>query len=289
MSKTRDILTSPRVEEIKRTKRKANIRLSVLFFVLFIVCIVGLSFLSNYKKMTINAVVVTGTRIINERDIQDFIGSSMSGKYLYLFNKHNAFIYPHDFIYNGLLKKFTRIEKLSLNVKNVTTLEIYVKERSGSYMWCGDKIPDNEKDLGDNCYFVNDDGYIFDNAPYVSGNLYFKYYLPLSDKDTVLGNQMLSPEIFHDTIRLSDTLRESGLDPVMMTEDDDYWYIYLNHSESSTRPYIIFKKDADLDRIGDDIKLSMNQKEFRDEINTKYDTLLYIDMRFKNKVFYKFQ
>ena len=99
MSKTRDILTSPRVEEIKRTKRKANIRLSVLFFVLFIVCIVGLSFLSNYKKMTINAVVVNGTRIINESDIQDFIGSSMSGKYLYLFNKHNAFIYPHDFIY----------------------------------------------------------------------------------------------------------------------------------------------------------------------------------------------
>jgi hypothetical protein len=65
--------------------------------------------------------------------------------------------------------------------------------------------------------------------------------------------------------------------------------VYLNHSDSATKPYIVFKKDTDLDKIGDDIKLSMNQKEFRDEINTKYDTLLYIDMRFKNKVFYKFQ
>jgi hypothetical protein len=207
MSKPRDILTSPRVEEIKRTKRKANIRLSVLFFVLGIVCIVGLSFLSNYKKMTINIVVVNGTRIINQSDIQDFVESSMSGKYMYLFNRHNSFIYPHDTIYDGLLKKFTRIEKLSLNVKNVNTLEIYIKERSGSYMWCGEKIPDNEKDLGDNCYFVNDDGYIFDNAPYVSGNLYFKYYLPLVNKNNVLGSQMLSPELFHDIIRLTDTIR----------------------------------------------------------------------------------
>ncbi|MCX6756038.1 MAG: hypothetical protein NTX85_01730 [Candidatus Nomurabacteria bacterium] len=289
MSKTRDILTSPRVEEIKRTKRKANIRLSVLFFVLFIVLVAGLSFLSNYKKMTINIIVVNGTRIINQSDVQDFVEGKMSGKYLYMFNRHNAFIYPHDTIYDGLLKKFTRIEKLSLNVKNVNTLEIYIKERSGSYMWCGDKVPVNEEEKGENCYFINDDGYIFDNAPYVSGNLYFKYYLPLANAENILGSQMLSPEIFHNTIRLSDTIRESGLDPIMITEDADYWYVHLNHRESATSPYIIFRKDSDLDKVGEDIKLSMNQKEFRDEINGKYDTLLYIDMRFKNKVFYKFQ
>lgn len=289
MSKTRDILTSPRVEEIKRTKRKANIRLSVLFFVLFIVLIVGVSFLSNYKKMTINTIVVNGTRIINQSDVQEFVESKMSGKYLYMFNRHNAFIYPHDNIYDGLLKKFTRIEKLSLNVKKVNTLEIYIKERSGSYMWCGSEVPKTEEEKGENCYFINEDGYIFDNAPYVSGNLYFKYYLPLIDSENILGSQMLSPEIFHNTIRLADTIRESGLDPIMITEDVDYWYVHLNHRESATSPYIVFRKDSDLDKVGEDIKLSMNQKEFSGEINGKYDTLLYIDMRFKNKVFYKFQ
>lgn len=289
MSKTRDILTSPRVEEIKRTKRKANIRLSILFSILFVVCIVGLSFLSNYKKMTINTVTVSGTRIINEEDVRDFVEASMSGKYLYLFNKHNAFIYPHDNIYNGLLNKFTRIEKLSLNIKNVTNLDIYIKERSGAYMWCGEKIPDNEKDLGDNCYFVNDDGYIFDNAPYVSGNLYFKYYLPLGDINKILGSQMLDPKLFQDFVRLNDTLKDSGLNPIILTSGDDYWYIYLEHKIDKTKPYIIFKKDMDLDKVGEDIRTAMSKKEFKDEIYGKYDTLLYIDMRFKNKVFYKFQ
>jgi hypothetical protein len=33
----------------------------------------------------------------------------------------------------------------------------------------------------------------------------------------------------------------------------------------------------------------MKKQEFADEIISKYDDLLYIDLRFKNKVFYKFK
>lgn len=289
MSKTRDILSSPRVEEIKRTKRKANIRISFLLFVLLIVSILGLSFLSNYKKMTVNNITVSGTRIINEDEVKEFIEQSMSGKYIYLFNKHNAFIYPHDDIYDGLLNKFPRIEKLSVSIKNVNTLEVKLKERSGSYLWCGEKVPLDIKDQGDNCYFINDDGYIFDNAPYVSGNLYFKYYLPIDNPNKILGNMVMDSISFYEMIRLIDVIKGSGLDPVMLSSDDDSWFIYLDHKTGSTNPYIVFRRDSDLEKIGEDIKISMSQKEFKSEINGKYDTLLYIDMRFNNKVFYKFQ
>ncbi len=92
MSKTRDILSSPRVLEIKRTKRNANIRISILCFVLFIFCIVGLSFLSGYKKMTINQVDVIGTRILGEDEIRNFVNDKISGKYLYVFQRKNSFI-----------------------------------------------------------------------------------------------------------------------------------------------------------------------------------------------------
>jgi hypothetical protein len=240
--------------------------------------------------MTINDVQVIGTRILDEDEIENFANEKMAGKYVYLFNKRNSFIYPHDAIYEGIIEKFTRIEKLSLNVKNVNTLEIIIKERSGSYMWCGSRVPEAVVDQGENCYFVNDDGYIFDKAPYVSGNLYFKYYIPLSDNNVVLGSQMMSSEQFRSFVRLVDTIKEAQLDPTYIVyEEDDTVSIYLNHKEGTTNPRIIFKKDADLEKVGEDITTSMSQKEFKDEINGKYDTLLYIDMRFNNKVFYKFQ
>lgn len=290
MSKTRDILSSPRVEEIKRTKKKAMIRNSFFCGFLLIALIVGLAFLSNYKKMTINEVNVIGTKILGEGEISDFVNEKLSGKYLYVFNKHNSFIYPEKSIYNGLLEKFTRIEKLSLNVKNVNTLEVFITERSGSYMWCGEKVPEIINDQGENCYFINDAGYIFDKAPYVSGNLYFKYYVPLPDSRVVLGSQMMKPELFRSFVRFVDTVSSSGLNPTYLVyEPDDTISLYLNHKVGMSNPRIIFTKNADLEKLGEDIVTSMSQKEFKDEINGKYDTLLYIDMRFNNKVFYKFQ
>ena len=45
----------------------------------------------------------------------------------------------------------------------------------------------------------------------------------------------------------------------------------------------------DFDMILDNLSISMKKKEFAEEINTKYNTLLYIDLRFKNKVLYKFK
>ncbi|MFA7191932.1 MAG: hypothetical protein WC089_01360 [Candidatus Paceibacterota bacterium] len=290
MSKTRDILSSPRVLEIKRTKRNANIRISILCFVLLILSIVGLSFLSGYRKMTINQVDVIGTKILGEDEVRNFVNDKISGKYLYIFQRKNSFIYPQDSIYDGLLSRFTRIEKLSLNVKNVNTLEVIIKERSGSHMWCGAKVPESALDQGENCYFVNDEGYIFDKAPYVSGNLYFKYYAPLSDNKSVLGSQMINSDLFRSFVRLVEDVKSANLDPTYLVyEEDDTVSLYLKHKDGATNPRIIFKKDTDMKKVGEDIVTAMSQKEFKDEITGKYDTLLYIDMRFNNKVFYKFQ
>lgn len=289
MAKTRDILSSPRVEEIKRTKKKAMIRNSILYFLLAVFVVVGLSFLSSYKKMTINNIKIVGNKILSSEEIENVINENLAGKYLYLFSKKNAFIYPHDRIYDGLLSHFTRIEKLSLDVKNVNTLEVFIKERSGLYMWCGENIPLSVDQMGDNCYFINDSGYIFDHAPYVSGNLYFKYFIPIPDTKNILGSSMMDEKTFRSFVRLIDDISMSGLEPSHLTYVDDEVYIYLSHKDGATNPYIMIKKDADFKKLGDDISVAMSQAEFKDEVLGKYDNLLYIDMRFDDKVFYKFQ
>jgi hypothetical protein len=286
----RDILTSPRIEDMKRKRRARRMRLSILIFMLLASLVGALAYFSGNFHVTLNKVAVTGTRIINSPDIEATVREEISGKYLRLFSRADTLIYPKKRIYRDLFVKFLRIEKLSIYRDNWNTLHIDIKERAGSFLYCGSALPQSPSDVGENCYFINNDGYIFDKAPYFSGNIYFKYYMPLAvDDGTVLGQQMLAPEAFHKLARFIDGIEALSFKPIyLVVEPDGMNSLYLNHSQSNTSPKIVYKNDNDLNTILDNLSISMKQKEFANEINQKYATLLYIDLRFDNKVLYKF-
>jgi hypothetical protein len=287
----KDIPTSPRIKEIRHKRRVRRIRRLVFFSVLFIGIVIGLAYLSGEKHTLINKINVTGTHIIYQDDIQKEVEANISGKYIYLFNKANSFIYPESKIYKNLISKFPRIEKLSIYRENPKTLHIDIVERTGSYLYCGVTVPETKEEIGENCYFVNNDGLIFDKAPYFSGNIYFKYYMALDSGITdPLAKQMMSIDGFHKLARFIDGVTYLGFKPTyIILGRDGIHTLYLNHGASDTAPIILFKNDADLDVLLDNLTLAMQKKEFADEINSKYNTLLYIDLKFKNKVLYKFQ
>lgn len=287
----KDIPTSPRIIEIRHNRRVKKIRLIILFFIFFIFLIGALAFFSGDKKVVIDNVVVTGNHIIDKEDIEKEVYKNISGRYIYLFSRNNSFIYPHNRIYNSLLVTFPRIEKLSIYRDNLKTLHVDISERTGSYLYCGANLPEDKDEVGENCYFVNNDGFIFDTAPYFSGNIYFKFYtLFESDLKNPLGQQMMDIDDFHNLARFIDQIMILGFKPIYIVKDKDGTnYLYLNHQASGTMPKIIFKNEADLNIIYENLSLAMRKKEFALEINSKYNTLLYIDLRFKNKVLYKFQ
>ncbi len=286
----KDILTSPRVLDMKRKSRVRNIRLSVLIFVLLISIVYALGYFSSTPSITIDKIVVTGTRIINPPDVESIVLEKLKGKYLYLFYRSNTFIYPKDGIYKELITTFPRIEKLSINRDNLKTLQIEISERSGTSLYCGKDVPLVESEIGENCYFVNNNGYVFDKAPYFSGNIYFKYYVTLSgNDDNPMGTQMLPSDLFHKYVRFIDGITMLGFKPIYLVLDPNSDNsLYLDGSTSSLSHKIIFKNENDLENILDNLSLSMAKSEFANEINSKYTTLLYIDLRFKNKVLYKF-
>ncbi len=286
----KDILTSPRIENMKREKRSRRKRLSILLFILLASIIYALAYFSSNHRVTINNIKVTGTHIIDMTDVQSIANKELSGKYWRLFSRSNIFIYPHSRIYDNLLVLFPRIEKLTITRENWNTLHIDIAERAGSYLYCGESVPEVESNIGENCYFVNSDGYIFDKAPYFSGNIYLKYYAPIPNisTDGPLGLQMIEPERFHTLVRFVDGINALGFKPTyfVMSKDDNR--LYLNHNTGDTNPNILFKDTNNLETILENLSLSMNKIEFANEIKSKYTTLLYIDLRFDNKVVYKF-
>ncbi len=287
----KDIPTSPRIIEIRRNRRIRRIRLGVLFFLLFISIVGALAFFSNEKHIVIDKIVVEGTHIIDQDKVIKEINQDIGGRYLHLFARSNSFIYPHKKIYNNLILNFPRIESLSVSRDGLKTLKINITERVGSYLYCGVKIPEDKKNVGENCYFLNNDGLIFDKAPYFSGNVYFKYYMAIVDgSENPLGKQMTSIGHFHELVRFVDGVTSLGFKPTyLIVEQDGTHSLYLDHGVNDTAPRIIFKSENDLAVIFDNLSLAMKKSEFAGEINGKYNTLLYIDLRFKNKVLYKFQ
>lgn len=288
----RDIPTSPRIAEIKKKSRKKKIRLTILIVVLLGGLVFGLSVLSRNKHIVINEIRVTGAHVIDEEEVKAEINQRISGKYVYLFSKANSFIYPNREIYNSLRELFPRIESLSINLENLKILNINITERKGEFLYCGESVPVEKNEVGENCYFINNDGYIFDQAPYFSGNVYFKYYMVIPDNEkSSLGKQMIHPDKFHTIVRFVDGIEALGFDPIyfLMSKNNETNYLYLNHKEGNLAPSIIFKDTDNFDDILENFSLAMKKKEFAEEIHSRYNTLLYIDMRFKNKMSYKFQ
>lgn len=287
----KDIPTSPRIAQLKRNRRVRRLRLTILFGVLFITFVGALSYFSAHHKILINKIVVSGNSIVDTEEIKSSINGKLTGRYFYLFSRANFLIYPHDKIYDSLMTEFPRIETLFIKREGINTINIVIGERAGSYLYCGLDIPLSKEEIGENCYFVNNDGLIFDKAPYFSGDVYFKYYMKiLDDKSNPLGAQMISPERFHELVRFTDGVSLLGLKPAYLVVSNDGTHsLYLESSGDNLNPKIIFKGENNLPLIFDNLSTAMNEKEFANEINSKYDTLSYIDLRFKNKVLYKFQ
>lgn len=288
MADKRDITTTPRTIELLRRKRKRQHAIAVVLFFLFIGLVVGLSYLSKYPKFVISSIKVEGTHIIDAQAVESLVVQDISGNYIYLFKKANTFIIPEGKLKSDILNKFQRTEKLEIKREGFRGLTITISERSGSYLWCGASVPKDKASEGDNCYFLNTDGYIFDTAPYFSGDVYFKFYVPLGEGVEPMGAHVLPPEIFKNIITLVDGITALGLHPVSVVMNDENQYeLNLVHSATST-PKILFNKENVIQTILANFTAAFNKTEFKSEVMGKYNILNYIDLRFKNKVLYKF-
>lgn len=286
----KDIPKSIHLIKMRRQRRKRFVKFFCFSFIVLALLTYFLGRLSSNYQLVLNDIKITGLKIIDQEEVEGSIKKNIIGKYIYIFDKSNFLIYPKQKIYDDLLNNFPRIEKLAVYREGLNTLAIDITERAGAYLYCGKEVPINKQEIGENCYFVNNDGYIFDRAPYFSGNIYFKYFLDLNiEGENFLGIQMMEPDRFLSIMRFIEDIKSLKFKPIYITfEENNIASIYLQ-TNSEVVPKIIFREKDDLNILFENLKIAMEQKEFSDEIWQKYDKLLYIDLRFENKVLYKFE
>ena len=214
MIKRRNVLESPRLLELKKKKRQVLMRKIFVFGFLFVLIIVGLTLLSRIQRLNINDIQVEGNKVIDSETVRELIQKEISGKYMWLFSKTNLFLYPKSKLKNALSNEFKRFDNIDLALKNKQTLMVSVTERTPLYMWCGNTptlVTEQET-----CYFLDGKGYVFDEAPYFSGEVYFKFYGILDGKSETPPGSYVAQGYFANLIAFKETLIEMKLEPAIL-------------------------------------------------------------------------
>ncbi|HWA32110.1 MAG TPA: hypothetical protein VG694_01525 [Candidatus Paceibacterota bacterium] len=284
--KKRSVLNSPRLKEIKK-KRNAVVRRKIFFWALGIAALLaGLVFLSRWGELNIENISIAGSKVVDAKEIQGVVRADLIGKYLFLFPKTNVAVYPKKKIEADLKAKFKRLEDIKLEIGELKTLDIKVTEREPAYIWCGENLPDS--DTEEDCYFSDENGYVFDVAPYFSGDVYFKLYGPLSGSNPE-GSEFL-PDSFSHIIYFKDAITKLGLAPVALLADPGGDAdIYLSSAGPVAQaPKIIFNPSADVEKLAENLQAALGTEPLHTDFDKKYSSLQYLDMRFGDKVYYKF-
>lgn len=289
MSK-KNTINSPRLNEIRRKRHKA-LRNKVLFFsFLFIFLLTLASFALHIKKINIKNIEIVGNKVVENKDIIKIAENELNGNYLWIFPKSNFLIYPKNNIKNKLTTNLTRLNNISISTKDSETLLIETNEYEGKYLWCGIN-PVAEMDITNKCYFMDSSGYIFDEAPYFSGEIYFKIFgnsfnAQLNNNNPI-GSSFLK-ENFNNLISFKNSLEMMGIQSYSFVLDengDGNMFI----SKNLTGAKIIFKINSDYPKIIGNLESIINTEPLASTIKNKLNTLNYIDLRFGNKVYYKLQ
>ncbi len=289
--KSKTVSTSPRFQKFKKQKHKTLRRKIFLWFFAVSLFFLGLTFLSRIEKINIGTVEITGNKVLESGAIEEVVRDKIAGYYLWFFPKANFLLYPDEKIAAELAERFKRLESISLNLKDFKTLEVYVTERIPVYMWCGESLASAKE----KCYFMDEIGYIFDEAPYFSGEVYFKFYGKLSaESESPLG-LYFAPENFARLASFKKLVEKMGLKPaVFYLDEKGDARMYLPSFagpvlERKTGPEIIFNIEDDLSKVAENLQSILSTEPLQTDFKKKYSSLLYIDLRFGNKVYYKFR
>jgi hypothetical protein len=284
--KKRNILNSPRLVELRKRRQRVFWAKAILGAIIFLAVFFGLVYISRTPVLNIDHINVVGNKVIDTETIQGIAQVEIDGNYLWFFPRANIFFYPRDDIRARLVEYSQRLKDIKISI-NKKTLEISLSERQGKYTWCGEaylgaKLPSGEEGE-QKCYFVDEDGYVFDEAPYFSGEVYFKFYGP---KDGPYFHEV----DFHRFVRFKEALASIGTVPVaLFVPGGEEVKVFLSsQSALSQGPELIFKVDADLDALVSNLEAALSAEPFQSEFRDQYSSLEYIDLRFGNKVYYKF-
>jgi cell division septal protein FtsQ len=284
--RNRSVFNSPYLKEAKKKKQHVLRNRTLLYTFLSIAILVGVVFLLRWNKLLIQTVQVSGAKTADSGAMEAVVKNDIAGRYLWVFPKSNFLIYPKSKIKADLAKEFPVLKNISISVNGSQTLSVTVDERQGKYMWCGNDPATTTAQS--RCYFMDDSGYIFGPAPYFSGSVYFKFFGNVGS--TTPSGVDFFPDIFSKLVSFQQSAADIGVNitSILAKDNGDIEFYLASSVPPPNGPKILINTDADLAKEIQNLQAALATDPLQTNFKTKYSSLQYIDLRYGDKVYYKF-
>ncbi len=233
----------------------------------------GLSWLSYLPQFSISTVSVAGTASVPARLVDAYVETKLYDGTYPLFSRTNMFLFPRAEIENDIAAFFPRIRSADIAREGflAQAITVTVVERRPFARWCSSD---------DACYLMDDTGFIFAPASTSTPELAMTFRGGITATSTPIGASFV-PQHLNGILELFRRLRDAGFAPTSATVEDDQ-----DFSVAFTEGFTLraaFGSDAAA--LARNLQLALSA----DPLRGKKDTLDYVDLRFGNRVYYKFK
>lgn len=269
----------------ERRRRRRNVIASIFCIGVIVLCTV-LFFILRKGEWQISEVYVYGGESISQDQVEDAIWDELSGKYIYVFPRTSLFIYPSGAITDGVMGNFSRIKDVELDLELPRTLHVTLEEYKPYALWCERKekgiydpvaiSTDTDIRKGD-CYYIDNQGYIFDEAPSFREGIYFMYIGGVSNP---LRSYIFVDDYFIKFEAFRKQVQDIGLSSQALIINEDETFVM----ELTEGGVILLDKDIPLGVAYDNLASVLKDP---DAGFVSRDKIEYIDLRYLRKVYYK--
>ena len=268
---------------IHRIKPRRSVFLRLWFWILILILTIFLSFayfLLFYSEFQIQNVLISGNEKVKTFELQSIISNNINRKIIGLgafqiFSK-SIFLLNKDALSKDILKDFPLIDRVSIKTELPQTLTVEVSERAPVGIYCSPEAGQ----ISEKCFLIDGAGIIFEELKNNPENMFI--VRQMGNKEAYTGENVIAQNIIGAVSKIEKDLKDNfkiDIKEALITtpirldiKTKENWQIYFDLSKDSDVNMQITKLNL---LLKGDINADVREK------------LQYIDLRFKDRAYYK--
>lgn len=225
----------------------------------------------------IKNVEFTGLEALDGNEIEARIAALLEGENSFFISRRSILLVSSERLEEEMKRIFPRIERIAIDKKFPDTLQIAIHERTFWGIFCGSA---DEKGMVP-CASIDKTGFAYETSPSASGSLIIKIKSDVSD--VAVPSVVVEKDLMERLLFLGVEVKRAIGSEVVLYEISsrlpreirlivtDGYGLYFNRNDDFQNVFMVLKRVLEQD------------------IKEKRSALEYIDLRFGNKVFYRFR
>lgn len=260
---------------LKVRRRRTRILTAVLATALIGGGVWGLHYASYRPEVTLQSIQVVGAKDISPEEVHTIADSSLTSDSFSYISPRNMFFFSKDAITSAIRNAFPRVASVSVSRDSLLaqTATVTIKERVPYGVWCAA-----------DCFFLDENGYIFDELASTSpqrASVKYRFEGALSNTEATPLGQTFLPNYFASIRTLIQELERASFYVQGVRVEDEYDFRVLLDRGYALR--------ASFGAKPEDLVKNLELILASDALRGREGEILYVDLRFGNRVYYKFK